>query len=91
MEYKCHLCSYTNGYRRGLKSHYETKHKNEPYNIPRTTKGALLKKPDRRGSDKDMENCTATISPAAESPEMLAQTKKAVNTNTISSLSLIHI
>ena len=83
MEYKCHLCNYTNGYRRGLKSHYETKHKNEPYNIPRTTKGALLKKPDRKSNDKGMENCTAIISPAADSPEMVAQNKKLVSTSPI--------
>ena len=77
MEYKCHLCNYTNGYRRGLKSHYETKHKNEPYNIPRTTKGALLKKPDKKGAN-DLESCTAIISPAAESPEMAAAKSRTV-------------
>ena len=79
MEYKCHLCNYTNGYRRGLKSHYETKHKNEPYNIPRTTKGALLKKPDRKSNDTNMENCTAIISPAAESPEMATKNRQIIN------------
>jgi len=41
LQYKCHLCNYSTGYRRGLKSHYENKHKDKNYTIPRALNGVF--------------------------------------------------